>query len=497
MNCLKKAICFLALPAVLLSCMPESVQAVTVIQKSEHTVPEEHGESIFENENTLSVTCNSNRVVYNSDTLRYSIYAEDTFDYCAVRSDGIERCRDEHSAIYLFMVSDKEVSFYEVRDGLYANGHNQSRTDFQAHKTKGCDGKDYYIYLTDLTTATNKFWYGAPEAPEVRPLYMPPVITVPTDVTTEPDLEKRVLDYLITGDFADCHVSAGDSDNPSINKPGGIPGSESNPEYDENIGSPLVSVRDDAPGTGGNINGNNLEYYDCIMWKKKTSTGFNLLDSGHAVCRMQFKIEPEATFVEGGKSTVLEAETTDFSLGFCNASQLEKKFQYHNLVSRFYGKYMAEHHPATNAQSYELNTVFNYYCRVVVSDSLTVIPTQSTGWKCGKWKRVVISGNYQAKDKVSDSGDFDENGNWVSDGDYENVDDGQTRTDNPAEATSDDIDSGTDYVVGDVKSLLSQVGQFPKIITKLFSFLPKWALSLAGFAFACMIVILVIKAVRG
>lgn len=500
---LKKPLVLLMLAVVLLSCMPELVQAADIVQKEDLTGESEHGEPLFDKDAARASTCSGSRIEFNSEYLGYNMYFTTPHNYCVVDFPSGKDYEQNHTQYILFIDTEGTPwDPYEVRDGEYARGYNQSLTLFSGSGPYEVEGQSattsYYIHRTIFYTDHGK-WN---EETYPAPVHQPPVIHMPSRFE---GISDEAIEYLLgcltSGDMGDCRVTAGDSDNPDVNEPGGVPGSEDNPIYDEKIGTPILSgFRLDTPDVEGNLTGNNLEYYNVIKWKKKTSTGFNLNDSGYAVCRMQFKIEPKATFVELGKSTVLEPEvqTIDgrISLGFCNASQLEKKFQYHDLISKFYGKFLAEHHPATNAQSYELQTEFNYFCRVAVSDSLSVIPNQSDGWKCGKWKRLVVSGGYQETDSTSDSGEIDEDGNWVSDEDYEDVDDSVTHTDDPANADDDDV-KDMDYGTDDVKGLVKQVGQFPKLIKKIFSFLPSWCLTLFAFGFACMIVLLVIKTIRG
>lgn len=185
-----------------------------------------------------------------------------------------------------------------------------------------------------------------------------------------------------------------------------------------------------------------------------------------------------------------------------SATDYEARFQFHDLVSKYYGSYLVSNSPTSNGSKDELSVSFEYYLRVCVSDSLTVIP-DSQSWKCGRWTRQVISGTYQDKDGSTDTGEIDEDGNWVSDENYEDnyednyVDDVPTSNDG-SDVDGDDVGKDTDsYGTDDVKGLLQQVGQFPKLIKKLFSFLPSWCLTLVGFGFSCMILILIIKAVRG
>lgn len=504
MKKLKKPAVLALLAVVLLSCVPERVQAgaVTIIQKDKHTVPEQHGESVFDNEDTLHVTCNSNRVEYRTekDWLGYNIYAEKPFDYCAVRAEGIQEVLDNYeNAVYILMISDGPIDYYQVRDGEYDYLYNKSRTTFSGGKRTGCDGREYYVYYGYLKTATNQFWYNCPETPDAAPLYMPPVISVPTDIKTQEEMCQAVLDRLITGDFSDCRVSEGDADNPAQNAPGGIPGSEDNPILDEEIGRLVLESYSLHPDTFANLTGNSTQYYDCIKWKNKTSSGFNLKKSGYPVVKVQVKIKPSATYkFVTGKTDILEAESEDFKLGMFNATDYEARFQFHELVSKYYGTYLVSQSPTSNGSKDELTVNFEYYLRVCVSDSLTVIPTQTTGWKCGPWQRQLICGTYQDKNGSTDSGDFDENGDWVSNGDNEDnyLDDVPTSNDG-SDVDGDDVVKKENYDTGDIKSLLSQVGDFPKLIKKLFSFLPQWCLTLFAFGFGCMIVLLLIKTVRG
>lgn len=499
---LKKPLVLLMLAVVLLSCMPEQVQAADIVQKEDLTGESEHGEPLFDKDAARASTCSGSRIEFNSEYLGYNMYFATPHNYCVVNFPSGKAYEKEHTNYIVFI--DAEGTPWDpldVREGKYVHGYDSSVINFSDAGLFTSEGYSYSVHTGIFSRDTLPVWDTKSDA-WPSPVHMPPVISLPAPYK---DIGRESIQYLLdclsTGDMGDCRVTAGDSDNPDINEPGGVPGSENNPIYDEKIGMPVLSAYASKPNVEGNVTGNNLEYYDCIEWKKKTSTGYDLLNSGHAVCRMQFKIEPKATFVELGKSTVLkpEVQTIDnkISLGFCNASQLEKKFQYHDLISKFYGKFMAEHHPTTNAQSYELQTEFNYYCRVIVSDSLEVIPNQSFGWKCGKWKRVVVSGNYEDKDYTADSGEIDEDGNWVSDEDYEDIDDGDAVSNDPANADKDDIEKDTDYGTDDVKGLLKQVGQFPKLIKKIFSFLPSWCLTLFAFGFACMIVLLVIKTIRG
>lgn len=515
MKKLKKPAVLALLAVVLLSCVPERVQAgtVTIIQKDKHTVPEQHGESVFDNEDTLHVTCNSNRVEYRTekDWLGYNIYAEKPFDYCAVRAEGVQEVMQNYeNAVYILMISDGPIDYYQVRDGEYDYLYNTSRTTFSGGKRTGCDGREYYVYYGYLKTATNQFWYNCPETPDAAPLYMPPVISVPTDIKTQEEMCQAVLDRLITGDFSDCRVSEGDADNPAQNAPGGIPGSEDNPEYDKDIGRVVFNGNTSYyPDTYANFTGKNKEYYYNLKWEKETDTGYNFLKSPNAVCKVQFKIEPELYITYDGSKDGVEApiESKDFSLGSFNASDLNHKFKFYDLIDKYYptqlklaesGGVVPGHTP--NSQALKLMTFqFVYYARPIVSDSLTVIPNQTSGWKCGDWTRVVMSGTLDNVTTETDPGYFDENGDWHSDGESENIDDGRVPTDGDIDKSIDEYENGENgkHSIKDVVALLNAVSKFPLAFAKMFSFLPDWCLNLMALSFSCMMVVLLIKAVRG
>lgn len=487
MKKLKKTAVLALLAAVLLSCLPECVQAMTVIQKDEHTVPEKHGDTIFENEDTQHVTCNSNRIEFKTDNCSPNIYLENPVDYIVVKYPN-------NDTKYVIFITRDDDSFqlYEVRDGEYAQGSNQSHTSC-TYEPVYYEGEKYVFH---------QMHFGDNEA---EPLYRPTVISLPDKCTRE-----QLMEYLITGDFSDCRVSEGDADNPAQNASGGIPGSESNPEYDKDIGRVVFNGNTFIyPDTYANFIGKNKEYYFNFKWEKETDTGYNLVKSPHAVCKLQFKIEPELYVTYDGSKDGIEAplETKDLNLGSFYASDLSHKFSFYDLINKCYptqlklaesGGAIPGHTP--NSQALNLMTFrFSYYARPIVSDSLTVVPNQTSGWKCGDWTLVTVSGTLDNVTTETQPGHFDENGDWQSDGESENIDDGRIPTDGDVDKTIEEYENGDKgkHSVKDVVALLNAVSKFPLAFAKMFSFLPDWCLDLIALSFSCMMLILLIKAVRG
>lgn len=105
----------------------------------------------------------------------------------------------------------------------------------------------------------------------------------------------------------------------------------------------------------------------------------------------------------------------------------------------------------------------------------------------------------------SENGDFDESDNWVDDEDDGNNDvetgsdsvhDSDEAKDNFANV-SNKTDSSVEGATATMKSLLEMVGNIPKIIAKLFSFLPDWCLAMIALSFAALVILIIYKLVRG
>lgn len=490
MKKLKKTAVLALLAAVLLSCLPECVQAMTVIQKDEHTVPEKHGDTIFENEDTQHVTCNSNRIEFKTDNCSPNIYLENPVDYIVVKYPN-------NDTKYVIFITRDDDSFqlYEVRDGEYAQGSNQSHTAYTCEPVY-YEGEKYVLH---------QMHFGDNEA---EPLYRPTVISLPDKCTGE-----QLMEYLITGDFSDCRVSEGDADNPAQNLPGAIEGSEDNPVYDKELGRLQILSSDiQHKNDIWSVICGTEDIYDNIRWKKKTSTGFNVVNNDYPFCRVQVKIKCEinknegtaSDFIHAGDSKPLKNSMKEEYMykPLPKASSQLLTVAYSDISFSYFPKLMEEYKKEKPlVDSLDTSTMkLHYYLRVVVSDSLTVVPGQKS-WKCGDWVNVTA----ELSDKggaSSEPGHFDEDNNWVSDGDSEEVDRVVTSGDETGEEAAEKQDEKRKeekekYDTDDIKNLLSQIGDFPKLIKKIFSFFPKWCLSLFSFGFACMIVLLIIKTVRG
>lgn len=486
MKKLKKPAVLALLAVVLLSCMPERVQAVTRIEKDKHTVPEKHGDTMFENEDTQHVSYNSNRIEFQGDKLKWNFYLENPVDYVVVRYPGYDR-------EFIIFITGDDDSFqpYVVYDG-----YDGSRANAGTREPVEYDGKKYIIYKT----------YVGNDAPEF--LYKHAVITLPDNCSNE-----QLIEYLVTGDFSDCRVSEGDSDNPAQNLPGGMEGSEENPVYDKELGRLQLLMRGiQHKNDIWSIISGAEEIYDNIRWKKTTSTGFNVVDNDYPFCRVQVKIKCEINKTEGtasdgihgGESKPLKNSMKEEYMykPMPKASSQLLTVAYSDISLSYFPKLMEEYKKEKPlVDSLDTSTMkLHYYLRVIVSDSLTVVPGQKS-WKCGDWVDVTA----ELTDKggtSSEPGHFDEDGDWVSDGDAEEVDTVITSGDETGEEAAEKQEEKLKeekekYDTDDIKSLLSQVGDFPKLIKKLFSFLPGWCLTLFAFGFGCMIILLLIKAVRG
>lgn len=506
---LKKLAVLPLLAVVLLSCMPELVQAADIVQKEDLTGESEHGEPLFDKDAARASTCSGSRIEFNSEYLGYNMYFTTPHNYCVVDFPSGKDYEQNHTQYILFIDTEGTPwDPYEVRDGEYARGYNQSVTNFSGGKTYEVEGQSvttsYVVHFADFYHNRGR-WN---EETYPSPVHQPPVIHMPSRFE---GISDEAIEYLLgcltSGDMGDCRVTAGDSDNPDVNEPGGVPGSIDNPVYDKNIGRLEISSGNVAHKDGfWDVIAGTEDFIDNIRWKKKTSTGFNLADNDYPFCRIQVKVKCEMGTAEGTASDNVHTsdvkplkysmKETYFYKPMPKGSSQSLNVSYNEILPHF-PKLYNEYSQNSFSQSYFGTMKMYYYMRVVVSDSLTVMP-DSKSWKCGDWR--LYSSVLSDEKGSTQSGDFDEDDNWVPDGDEEDVDREVVITDGDEdvdEAVDEQYEKDTDYGTDDVKELVKQVGQFPKLIKKLFSFLPSWCLTLFAFGFACMIVLLVIKTIRG
>lgn len=323
------------------------------------------------------------------------------------------------------------------------------------------------------------------------------------------DADKYICEYII-GTLPTSFTVIGE-DGVDTNE---IPdGSSTKPIRDKSVGYPdiydykfLIS----SPSTDGEWD--KLKNADYIKWKSKSTTGFNLTnpDSKYKNVYIQAKIvsrfQYNDSFWGNGEWHNYDNYGEEGYFDFINPSDKELTVSFQQLTELL---------PKTHAEKHyfkKYNFDYDYYFRIVYTraDDLKVIPT----YYSGGWRRVSCHSNNGKHDEdgegknssaVITDGD-DEGGKWKTDkdskdngknidngtGEGSDLDDAKDDADNKKKDTSSgslDIDS--------VKGFMNEVGNVPKAIGKLFSFLPDWVTTFIGFGFVVFVALMIIKAVRG
>lgn len=323
------------------------------------------------------------------------------------------------------------------------------------------------------------------------------------------DADKYICEYII-GTLPTSFTVIGE-DGVDTNE---IPdGSSTKPIRDKSVGYPdiydykfLIS----SPSTDGEWD--KLKNADYIKWKSKSTTGFNLTnpDSKYKNVYIQAKIvsrfQYNDSFWGNGEWHNYDNYGEEGYFDFINPSDKELTVSFQQLTELL---------PKTHAEKHyfkKYNFDYDYYFRIVYTraDDLKVIPT----YYSGGWRRVSCHSNNGKHDEngegknssaVITDGD-DEGGKWKTDkdskdndknidngtGEGSDLDDAKDDADNKKKNTSSgslDIDS--------VKGFMNEVGNVPKAIGKLFSFLPDWVTTFIGFGFVVLVALMIIKAVRG
>lgn len=132
-------------------------------------------------------------------------------------------------------------------------------------------------------------------------------------------------------------------------------------------------------------------------------------------------------------------------------------------------------------------------------------------WTYGEWAKFYFKDGSFVNDGVVEIGTTSTGG--ISSEDDGVEDDFQTSgTDTPQVSIGEGTDlddaesnvkpSGSSASIGDdvfqnIQSLVSQIGQIPAIIAKIFSFLPSWCLALVAVGFSMVVFLIIYKLIRG
>lgn len=296
-------------------------------------------------------------------------------------------------------------------------------------------------------------------------------------------------------------------------------GSTTNPIRDKSVGYPdiydykfLISSPSSRGDDGDHGEWDKLKNADYIKWKSKSTTGFNLInpDSKYKNVYIQAKIvsrfQYNDSFWGNGEWHNYDNYGEEGYFDFINPSDKELTVTFQQLTELL---------PKTHAENHHFkkyNFDYDYYFRIVYTraDDLKVIPT----YYSGGWRRISCHSNNGKHDEngegknssaIITDGD-DEGGKWKTDEDSKdndkNIDNGTGEGSDLDDAKDDannkkkDTSSGS-LDIDSVKGFMNEVGNVPKAIGKLFSFLPDWVTTFIGFGFVVLVALMIIKAIRG
>lgn len=279
-------------------------------------------------------------------------------------------------------------------------------------------------------------------------------------------------------------------------------GSEDNPFEDKDIGTIVLKSHGFISTKNEQFIGDvscSYDYY--FKYKDKTSSGFSLTDNKYARTFIEVKVQNQCVLYNKDNEDIIEEYYPHYGEYYTY-----KRFPLESIDNNtlrvgwgdIYSKWndYSEHPAATNKK-----LAYRFMVRVVCTDSLTVIPDEKSGWYAGGWRSILFDGSKFVEET---NGHVDNDGKWKDDKDdgHNNSSDKTSHNneskDDVDKIMNDDSDSsaGSSGVAG-IKSFLKDVGNVPKAIGKLFSFLPSWCTDFIAFGFVVLVALMIIKAIRG
>ena len=304
------------------------------------------------------------------------------------------------------------------------------------------------------------------------------------------DSEKYIRDYILDKLPTSFTVIGEDGVDTDL-----VPdGSENNPLSDKDIGTIILKSHGFISTKNEQFMGDvscSYDYY--FKYKDKTSSGFSLTDNKYARTFIEVKVQNQCVLYNKDNEDIIEEYYPHYGEYYTY-----KRFPLENINNNtlrvgwgdIYSKWndYSEHPLATNKK-----LAYRFMIRVVCTDSLTVIPDEKSGWYAGGWRSILFDGSKFIEET---NGHVDKDGKWKDD-----KDDGHN---NSSDKTSHNNESKDDVEkilndessITNIKTFLNDVGNVPKAIGKLFSFLPSWCTDFIAFGFAVLVAIMVIKAIK-
>lgn len=390
----------------------------------------------------------------------------------------------------------------------YGGGSELSKTDECTSYSGSFEarGKKYYYVWYSMTISGGHYSYQTKKG-----------ICFGSKEFDSADSEKYIRDYIL-GTLPTTFTVIGE-DGVDTNK---IPdGTADNPIEDKEIGHLILTGQKGQDVLPENRDTDAVSSYQVFKWKSKTDTGFSLTKNKYAQTRIEAKVESRCVIYKHMNSYYVKNNFTSKKIeednevkekfkNFGESASISKVIPADSLEYVLSFDKIDELLPKTAKEWHnDLYVGHNYrvYFRVLCTDSLTVIPDENdNSWHSGGWSYVdfsldgVVSGN--------GDGHFDKNGEWVTDDKKDDINNGGRDTFVDDDAAKDDRNNSSDWGRKDtnsdsgldtssIKGFMNQVGNVPKAIGKLFTFLPDWVTTFIAFGFVLLIALMIIKAIRG
>lgn len=337
-------------------------------------------------------------------------------------------------------------------------------------------GKTYYYVWYSMSTSSGHIGYRVKKG-----------ICYGSKDFDSADSETYIRDYIL-GELPTTFTIIG-NDGVDTDK---VPdGSADNPFVDENIGRLVIKK-----GKAYFFNtGKSHQQVETIEWAKKSDSGFSLLNNDYALTRIEVKIGNRNKVygdIEGhGEPKEVDNFDEVYPFKYVSPKDNPYDFGFTDMMSASKTD-LTKYNPSMLAHEYDL------YFRIVCSDAIGT----SAKFYCGEWTRYRVTDAVNQKgDNESDNGHFDDDGKWVKDEDTK-VDSGGISSVTDEDEKDEDFDSFDDPEnftpnIDNIKSFFKQLGNVPKAIGKLFSFLPDWVTDYVAFGFVVLVALMIIKAIRG
>ncbi len=362
--------------------------------------------------------------------------------------------------------------------GKYGGGSSLEKTDdcTSYSGTFEARGVKYYYVWYDMTSSHGSYSYQVKKG-----------ICFGTKEKLYGNSETYIRDYIL-GKLPTTFTIIG---NDGVNTDQVPDGSQDNPFVDENIGRLVINK-----GKAYFFNTNKYrQQVERITWEKKSDSGFSLLNNDYALTRIEVKIGNRNKVygdIEGhGEPKEVDNFDEVYPFKYVSPKDNPYDFGFTDMMSASKTD-LTKYNPSMLAHEYDL------YFRIVCTDAIGT----SAKFYCGEWTRYRVTDAVNQKgDNESDNGHFDDDGKWVKEEDTK-VDSGGISSVTDDDEKDEDFDSFDDPEnftpnIDNIKSFFKQLGNVPKAIGKLFSFLPSWVTDYVAFGFVVLVALMVIKAIRG